>query len=152
MGHYAIQFAKLLGARPIIATVSSEEKAEHAKQPAPTRSSTTKRTPFRTGCGRLPEVEASIASSKWISRECYARPEDHRARWACAAYGSNAAQACFDFGPMILSGAGVRFFIVYEFSAEARTRRFRPDPVDGGGSGKACHCHNDAAGTHHGSP
>src|SRR4051812_42009289 len=38
----------------------------------------------------------------------------------CAAYGSNAAQACFDFGPMILSGAAVRFFIVYELSAAAR--------------------------------
>ena len=40
----------------------------------------------------------------------------------CAAYGSNAAQACFDFGPMILSGAAVRFFIVYELSAAARER------------------------------
>src|SRR3954454_6035536 len=31
VGHYAIQFARLLGARQIIATVSSEEKAGHAK-------------------------------------------------------------------------------------------------------------------------
>ena len=40
----------------------------------------------------------------------------------CAAYGSNAPQATFDFGPMILSGAAVRFFIVYELAPEARAR------------------------------
>ena len=40
----------------------------------------------------------------------------------CTAYGSNAAQACFDFGPMILSGVAVRFFIVYELSKDARER------------------------------
>jgi NADPH:quinone reductase len=32
VGHYAIQFAKLLGAAQVIATVSSPEKAEHARQ------------------------------------------------------------------------------------------------------------------------
>jgi NADPH:quinone reductase len=31
VGHYAIQFAKLLGAAQVIATVSSDEKAAHAK-------------------------------------------------------------------------------------------------------------------------
>jgi NADPH2:quinone reductase len=40
----------------------------------------------------------------------------------CVAYGSNAPQAAFEFGPMILSGAAVRFFIVYELSAAARER------------------------------
>ena len=40
----------------------------------------------------------------------------------CVAYGSNAPQAAFEFGPMILSGAAVRFFIVYELSAAVRER------------------------------
>jgi NADPH2:quinone reductase len=38
------------------------------------------------------------------------------------AYGSNAPQASFEFGPMILSGAAVRFFIVYELAPAARER------------------------------
>ena len=40
----------------------------------------------------------------------------------CVVYGANTPQATFDFGPMIMSGAAVRFFIVYELSPEARKR------------------------------
>jgi NADPH2:quinone reductase len=50
----------------------------------------------------------------------------------CAAYGSNSPQATFDFGLMILSGAAVRFFIVYELSAQSPDPRHpRFDPLDG---------------------
>jgi NADPH2:quinone reductase len=38
----------------------------------------------------------------------------------CAAYGSSAAEVTFAFWPMIVSGAAVRYFIVYELPAPAR--------------------------------
>ena len=83
VGHYAIQFARLLGARPIIATVSSDEKAEHAKaagadevinykaDAVPDRVREDYRRPRRRSHRR-----------SGYRRECHAPPEDHRARWA----------------------------------------------------------------------
>ena len=123
VGHYAIQFAKLLGARPIIATVSSDEKAEHAKAAGADEVINYKAdaVPDRVreitggrGVDRI--VEVDIAGNATLVPKIIAQGG------LCAAYGSNAAQACFDFGPMILSGAAVRFFIVYELSAAARER------------------------------
>jgi NADPH2:quinone reductase len=38
----------------------------------------------------------------------------------CVAYGSNTPHLTFQFGPMIMRGVSVRFFIVYELSREAR--------------------------------
>ena len=123
VGHYAIQFAKLLGARPIIATVSSEEKAGHAKAAGADEVINYKAdaVPDRVrkitggrGVDRI--VEVDIAGNATLVPKIIAQGG------LCAAYGSNAAQACFDFGPMILSGAAVRFFIVYELSAAARER------------------------------
>ena len=40
----------------------------------------------------------------------------------CVAYGSSAPEVALGFGPMILRGAAVRFFIVYELSEEHRRR------------------------------
>ena len=123
VGHYAIQFARLLGARPIIATVSSDEKAEHAKAAGADEVINYKAdaVPDRVreitrgrGVDRI--VEVDIAGNAMLVPKIIAQGG------LCAAYGSNAAQACFDFGPMILSGAAVRFFIVYELSAAARER------------------------------
>ena len=123
VGHYAIQFARLLGARQIIATVSSEEKAEHAKAAGADEVINYKAdaVPDRVreitggrGVDRI--VEVDIAGNATLVPKIIAQGG------LCAAYGSNAAQACFDFGPMILSGAAVRFFIVYELSAAARER------------------------------
>ena len=123
VGHYAIQFARLLGARQIIATVSSEEKAGHAKAAGADEVINYKAdaVPDRVreitggrGVDRI--VEVDIAGNATLVPKIIAQGG------LCAAYGSNAAQACFDFGPMILSGAAVRFFIVYELSAAARER------------------------------
>jgi NADPH2:quinone reductase len=46
-------------------------------------------------------VEVDIAGSATLVPKIIAQDG------LCAAYGSNAAQACFDFGPMILGGAAV---------------------------------------------
>jgi len=123
VGHYAIQFANLLGAAQIIATVSSQEKADHAKAAGAHEviNHKTEAVPDRVreitgGRGVDRVVEVDIAGNATLIPKVIAQDG------LCAAYGSNAAQACFDFGPMILSGAAVRFFIVYELSVAARER------------------------------
>ena len=83
VGHYAIQFARLLGARPIIATVSSDEKAEHAKAAGADEVINYK-------ADAVPDRVREITRGRGVDRivksgyrgECYARPEDHCARWA----------------------------------------------------------------------
>ena len=123
VGHYAIQIAKLLGAVQVIATVSSDEKAEHARaagadvivnyrtEPVPDRVREITR-----GHGVDRVVEVDIAGNAGLLPKIVAQDG------LCVAYGSNAPQAAFEFGPMILSGAAVRFFIVYELSAAVRER------------------------------
>jgi len=123
VGHYAIQISKLLGAARVIATVSSPEKARHALEAGADevidykREDVTERVMALTG-GRGADrvVEVDIAGNAALLPKVVARDG------LCVVYGSNAPQACLDFGPMILSGAAVRFFIVYEVSPEARQR------------------------------
>jgi NADPH2:quinone reductase len=123
VGHYAIQFAKLLGAAQVIATVSSQDKAEHAR-----RAGADEIVNYRTESvpGRVAEItngrgvdrviEVDIAVNAGLLPKVIARDG------LCVAYGSSAPQASFEFLPMILSGAAVRFFIVYELSPQARER------------------------------
>ena len=123
VGQYAIQMAKLLGAAQVIATVSSDEKAERARAAGADAVVDYRRE----------SVARARARHDRRARRRSCRRGRHRRQRAlvpqivakdglCVAYGSNAPQATFDFGPMILSGAAVRFFIVYELSAEARAR------------------------------
>ena len=123
VGQYAIQMAKLLGAAQVIATVSSDEKAERARAAGADavvdyrRESVPERVRAMTGGHGVDRVvEVDIAGNAALLPQIVAK------EGLCVAYGSNAPQATFDFGPMILSGAAVRFFIVYELSAEARAR------------------------------
>lgn len=120
VGHYAIQCAKLLGAARVLATVSSPEKAEHARAAGADavvdyrRESVAERVRELTGGhGADRVVEVDIAGNARLLPQVVARGG------LCAAYGSNATEACLPFFPMILSGAAVRFFIVYDL----------PDPV-----------------------
>jgi NADPH2:quinone reductase len=121
VGHYAIQMAKILGAKQVIATVSSPEKAEHARAAGADEivnyrtESVAERVKALTG-GRGVDriVEVDISGNAALLPEIVARDG------LCVVYGANAPQATFAFGPMIMSGAAVRFFIVYELSPEAR--------------------------------
>ncbi|GJD53930.1 Quinone oxidoreductase 1 [Methylobacterium crusticola] len=123
VGLYAVQMAKLLGAARVIATVSSPEKARHASEAGADevidykREDVAERIVALTG-GRGADrvVEVDIAGNAALLPRVVARDG------LCVVYGSNAPQACLEFGPMILSGAAVRFFIVYELSREARQR------------------------------
>jgi NADPH:quinone reductase len=126
VGHYAIQIAKLLGAAQVIATVSSSEKADHARaagadaivdyRSEPVGERVAEITGGR-GVDRI--VEVDIAGNAALLPQIVAQDG------LCVAYGSNAAEATLAFGPMILRGAAVRFFIVYELSPPARAQGIR---------------------------
>jgi NADPH:quinone reductase len=121
VGHYAIQFAKLLGAAQVIATVSSPEKAAHARTAGAdevidyrTESLAERVNDLTNGRGADRVVEVDLAGNARLLPRLVARDG------LCVAYGSNAPEVGFEFGPMILSGAAVRFFIVYGLPDEAR--------------------------------
>jgi NADPH2:quinone reductase len=110
VGHYAIQMSKLLGAARVIATVSSPEKARHALEAGADevidykREDVAERVAAITGGhGADRVVEVDIAGNAALLPRVVARDG------LCVVYGSNWSQACLDFGPMILSGAAVRF-------------------------------------------
>lgn len=121
VGHYAIQFARLLGAARVIATVSSEEKAAHAMAAGADatidykREDVAERVPALTGgrgVDRVVEVD--------ISGNAAAMPTILVPGGLCAVYGANAATAEIAFGPSIMKGIAFRFFIVYELDAAQR--------------------------------
>lgn len=121
VGHYAIQMAKLIGAASVIATVSSEDKAEHARSAGAdatinyrAEDVATRVRDLTSGRGVDRVVEVDAAGNAALLPKIIAQDG------LCVAYGSNEPQTCFDFGPMIMSGAAVRFFIVYELPAAAR--------------------------------
>jgi NADPH:quinone reductase-like Zn-dependent oxidoreductase len=123
VGHYAIQMAKLLGATQVIATVSSPAKAAHALQAGADlvidyRSADVAALVAEATRGRGVDrvVEVDLAANAPLLPKVVARDG------LCACYGSGKAEMSLAFGPMILSGAAIRFFIVYELSAEARAQ------------------------------
>jgi NADPH2:quinone reductase len=121
VGHYAIQMARLLGAGKIITTVSSPEKAEHARAAGADvvinyrTENVVDRILAETGKAGVDRVvDVDIAGNAGVLPRIIAR------NGLAVAYGSNKPSATFDFVPMIMSGAAVRFFIVYELPPAAR--------------------------------
>ena len=121
VGHYAIQLARLLGARSILTTVSGDAKAAHAKAAGADHIFNYKtenlvervrETTGGRGVDRL--VDLDIAGHGKIIPDIIAKDG------LVAAYGTNHQQVGFEFTRMIVSGVGVRFFIVYELSSEVR--------------------------------
>lgn len=123
VGHYAIQFARLLGAAQILTTVSGEEKAAHALAAGADATINYRQedVPERIvaltgghGVDRVVEVD--------ISGNARLLPSILAPGGICVAYGANEAAATLEFGPAILKGIAVRFFIVYELTeAQRRT-------------------------------
>lgn len=123
VGHYAVQFARLLGARQVIATVSSPQKAQHAMAAGADacvdyrREDAAERVRELTegrGVDRVIEVDIA-ANAKLI-------PELLAPGGLCVAYGSGEREFTLPFFPLILRGIGFRFFIVYELAPAARER------------------------------
>lgn len=123
VGHYAVQFARLLGAAQVITTVSSAAKAEQALAAgadtvidyktedvaARVRQATQAR-----GVDRI--VEVDIAANALLDLELL-RPGGE-----AVVYGSGAGQFQLPFFPLISKGLGLRFFIVYNLDDDDRAR------------------------------
>ena len=121
VGHYTVQFARLLGASQVLATVSSEEKAAHALTAGADSTINYRQedVPERVaaltggrGVDRVVEVDVS-GNAKML-------PLLLAPGGICAAYGANGASAEIAFGPSIMKGIAFRFFIVYELDAAQR--------------------------------
>jgi NADPH:quinone reductase len=118
VGHYAVQFARLLGARQVIATVSSPAKAELARAAGADvvidyrGENVVDRVREETGGVGIDRViEVDIAANGAVDMEVV-RPGG---MWVV--YGSGARQFTLPFFPMISRNVLVRFFIVYNLSA-----------------------------------
>jgi NADPH2:quinone reductase len=123
VARYAIQMARLLGAGQVIATVSSAAKAAIAREAGADLTIDYKTEPVADrvlqatgGRGADRVIEVDMAGNAALLPKIVAQDG------LCIAYGSNAPEVAFGFGPMILRGAAVRFFIVYELSEEHRRR------------------------------
>jgi NADPH:quinone reductase len=121
VGHYAVQFARLLGASQVLATVSSEEKAAHAL--AAGADST---IDYRQE--DVPERVAALTGGRGVDRAVEVDVSGNAAMLPallapgglCAVYGANGPSAEIAFGPSIMKGIAFRFFIVYELDAAQR--------------------------------
>jgi NADPH2:quinone reductase len=123
VGRYTIQFAKLLGAAQVIATVSSADKAALARSAGAdltidykTESVAERVMQVTGGRGVDRVIEVDMAGNAALLAKIVVEGG------LCVAYGSNAPEVSLGFGPMILRGAAVRFFIVYELSETDRQR------------------------------
>jgi NADPH:quinone reductase len=114
VGHYAIQIAKLKGAKSIIATVSSEAKAAHARAAGAdyvinykTDDAGQRIRALTNGGGvdRVIEVDAA-ANIDLI-------PQVLAPNAIVVVYGSSKPTIAFNFMPLIMRGTAFRFFIVY---------------------------------------
>lgn len=121
VGHYAVQMARLLGARRIIATVSSEEKAVLARAAGADvtidyrRENLAERISQITdgqGVDRIVEVDFAVNAAQDFAMIA---PEGQ-----IVVYGSGAAEVVVPFVPAILKNVRVSFFIVYHLSAADR--------------------------------
>jgi NADPH2:quinone reductase len=126
VGHYAVQFSRLLGARQVITTVSSPEKAALALAAGAdvvinyrTENVVDRVLKETQGEGVDRVIEMDIAANAAIDMEAV-RPNG---QWVV--YGSGARQFTLPFFSMISRNFGVRFFIVYNLSDSDRRRAIK---------------------------
>lgn len=123
VGHYAVQFAKQLGAAQVIATVGSEAKAQlaHAAGAAvvidykkeDVAAQVLKAT---SGLGADRIIEVDVAANAAIDSACV------RTGGEWVVYGSGKGKIELEFFPLIARNVGLHFFIVYNLDREARAR------------------------------
>lgn len=121
VGHYAVQMARLSGARSVIATVSSDEKAAHARAAGADvvidyrREDVVARVMQATdGQGVDCIIEVDFAANAALDLALLA-PEGR-----IVVYGSGASEITVPFVPAILKNARMAFFIVYHLSPRDR--------------------------------
>ena len=123
VGHYAVQFARLLGARQVIATVSSAAKAaaalaagadvaiDYRQDDVPSR---VREATAGHGIDRI--VEVDIAANAALDLQLLRRGGE------CVVYGSGAGEFTLPFFPLIAGNVGLQFFIVYHLDDADRAR------------------------------
>jgi NADPH2:quinone reductase len=121
VGHYAVQFARIKGARQIIATVSGPEKAALAREAGADiilnyrtddLSSAVSDATHGEGIDRIVEVDLAANIGADIS---LLRPGGE-----IIVYGSSAPEVSVPFSPAIRKGLHLYFFIVYDLSSAIR--------------------------------
>jgi NADPH2:quinone reductase len=122
VGHYAIQFARLLGARQVLATVSNPAKAALASAAGASvidyrRDNVAERVLEATqGRGVDRVIEVDIAANGALDAEVVRSGGD----WMV--YGSGQGQFTLPFFPLISKNQNLHFFIVYNLAPEDRRR------------------------------
>jgi NADPH2:quinone reductase len=121
VGHYAVQMAKLAGARTVLATVSNADKAALARQAGADhvidyrREDVAARVLAATGGEGVDRViEVDFAANVNTSLAAV-RPEGD-----LVVYGSGRAEIAVPFFPSIVKNLRLRFFIVYNLNAADR--------------------------------
>ncbi len=123
VGHYAIQLAKIKGAKQVIATVSGPEKAALAREAGAELVLNYKTDDLQAaiqdatggqGVDRIVEVDlaANIVTDIALLR----------ANGAVIVYGSGASEISVPFSPAIRKGVRLNFFIVYNLDLAVRER------------------------------
>jgi NADPH2:quinone reductase len=123
VGHYAVQFARLLGARQVLATASAPEKARAAIDAGADRVIDYRQpdaaTQIRDACGgEGPDriIEVDIAANAELD-VAVLRPGG-----ACVVYGSGQGRFEMPFFPLISRNVTLHFFIVYALAPADRER------------------------------
>jgi NADPH2:quinone reductase len=123
VGHYAIQFARLRGARTIVATVSSDEKGALARAAGAdaivnyrTDDVAAKCLEATRGAGIDRVIEVDLAANAAVDL-AVVRPEGR-----IVTYGSGAPEMAIPFLPAIVKNVRFSFFMVYHLTPEDRAR------------------------------
>ena len=123
VGHYAVQLAKIKGARQVIATVSGPEKAALAREAGAELilnyktddlPSAIQKTTTGQGIDRIVEVDFAANINTDIA---LLRPDGE-----IIVYGSGAHEIPMPFSPAIRKGVHLYFFIVYNLNPDVRNR------------------------------
>jgi NADPH:quinone reductase len=123
VGHYAVQLARLLGARQVFATVSSPAKAELALQAGAdlaidyrTDDVAARVRAATDGLGVDRIIEVDIAANAALDLQLLKQGGD------MVVYGSGAGEFRLSFFPLIVQHVRLRFFIVYELDPADRAQ------------------------------
>ena len=123
VGHYAVQFASRLGAARVIATVSTQAKAELA------RAAGADDVVFYKSEALAPRVAAltdGAGVDRIVEMDLAANAEADLAMLGtggeCVVYGSSASPMQLPFFPLIAKNIALKFFIVYHLAPGDRAR------------------------------
>jgi NADPH2:quinone reductase len=123
VGHYAIQLAKIKGARQIIATVSGPEKAALAREAGADIVLNYKTEDLLSA---IQDLTAGQGVDRIVEVDFAANVDTDiavlRLNGEVIVYGSGASEIRVPFSPAIRKGVHMSFFIVYELNFDVRER------------------------------